>query len=345
MYRMVKSFLKGCFGKQDKRILPTSTSGEEEKSSEVKNSGCSQGGREESQDSDRLSSESSQSSGRYENVSEDEGMDLACMIKDDPWRLEQVPYDQMTEELCVLAVSCLGEVLAIIPDNMKTKVMCTIAVHRNGRVLKYVPKNLISEEMCVLALVAQKWGGDILMYVPEMMRSESLCLLALCSNIGPKDAMLYVPEDIKKEEWFRVAAVSHDSNSVKHLTDIEKTPVVRTAVKTGVGNAEALQYISGAYDHEQEKRKKNVLKWKKRSIEGVHQYYYGNSNFMVRYLQMLQEAGIDEISETMHDAIKSSWPVQDMGNNVNDLINWYKAIKMSSEDCGRYWHHQRHREY
>jgi hypothetical protein len=81
----------------------------------------------------------------YFNKTHDE-----CMndMKYDPYALCWVPEEEMTVEMCMMAVRYWGiTAFNEVPDKFKTEEMCMIAVSLDGSCLKIIPKNLQTLEM------------------------------------------------------------------------------------------------------------------------------------------------------------------------------------------------------
>ena len=110
-----------------------------------------------------------------------------------PFILERIPNDNITDEICKIAVRTEGCVLYYVPDDKKTDEICESAVLQNGFALQYVPDDKKTDEICESAVLQ---NGFALQYVPENKKSEKICGIAVGQY---KTALKYVPNAIKNK--------------------------------------------------------------------------------------------------------------------------------------------------
>jgi hypothetical protein len=101
-----------------------------------------------------------------------------------------IPSDDLTADLCCVAVQYDSTALSHIPEHFKNANLYLRAVRHFPAVIIYVPAKYISVEMATLAVANQ---GYLLQCVPDSVKTREMCLLAVQNFPG---AIRYVPERI-----------------------------------------------------------------------------------------------------------------------------------------------------
>ena len=159
---------------------------------------------------------------KLEYVPDELKTDELCLeaVKQNGLALEYVLDELKTDELCLEAVKQDGLVLEDVPEELKTDVLCLEAVKNDndGWVLDSVPKELKTHEIC---LEAVKHNGNALDYVPEELKTHEICLEAVKEWGG---ALNYVPEELKTYE-ICLEAVKQDGDALVYVPEELKKAV------------------------------------------------------------------------------------------------------------------------
>ena len=130
-------------------------------------------------------------------------------------RLQNIPKEQRTFELCYNAVKIDKMQLKFVPENHKTEELIKTIRHHNG-ILKYTPFALKTYENCLDAVTRNACN---IKYVPRKFKTVELCLAAIQNNANvylkhiPKRIVSYqsavtinswvfidIPDELKTEE-------------------------------------------------------------------------------------------------------------------------------------------------
>ena len=85
-------------------------------------------------------------------------------LKEDPWLLEFVPEEAITQEMSVVAVKEDPWMLEVVPDNLKTREMCNEAVEQDIWLIQYIPDRYKTREICEKAMENNLW---LLKFIPK----------------------------------------------------------------------------------------------------------------------------------------------------------------------------------
>lgn len=108
------------------------------------------------------------------------------------WKLEEVPEEHRTRELCEAAMEIWPNALQDVPERFRTPSQYEKAVREEGLNLELVPEELKTAELC---LAAVKNRGTALEYVPEELKTEELCLAAAGRDL---DALNFFPAHLRE---------------------------------------------------------------------------------------------------------------------------------------------------
>ena len=117
------------------------------------------------------------------------------------WKLEEVPEEHRTRELCEAAMENWPDAIQFVPEKFRTRNHYEKAVNEEGLTLEFVPEEWKTPELC---LAAVKNRGVALEYVPEKLKTEELCLAAVGRNL---DALNFLPAHLR-EGSFPVRALT-----------------------------------------------------------------------------------------------------------------------------------------
>ena len=171
------------------------------------------------------------------------------IVQNNGRRLDEVPTEYRSPELCRAAVQHSGSSLEFVPPVWKDEELCLTAVKKNGYALMWVPRKLRTLDICRAAVkndpdalryapqdktwfrelcrVAVQQKGSSLESVPDLWKDEELCLTAV-QQLG--DALQWVPPELKTVEISR-AALSGDPAAFEHVPEDKKW--VRDAMEDG----------------------------------------------------------------------------------------------------------------
>ena len=86
-------------------------------------------------------------------------------LNEDPWLLEFVPGEAITQEMCNVAVKEDPWLLEYVPDHLKTREMCVVAVKEDPWLIQYIPDCFKTREMCNKAIEEDLW---LLKFIPKI---------------------------------------------------------------------------------------------------------------------------------------------------------------------------------
>jgi hypothetical protein len=102
-------------------------------------------------------------------------------------KLESIPFESRTPELCLVAMSWKTNEFRHVPDSLKTPEICLAAVQRYGFLLEYVPVPLRTLAVCIAAIQEEK-DGKLLSFVPEEIKSYDFYMKVFTSSEYDKKA-------------------------------------------------------------------------------------------------------------------------------------------------------------
>ena len=141
---------------------------------------------------DRADSESKYTSNGDEKDEELTPENYMEAVRRHGWRLEEVPEEHRTRELCEAAMEIWPEAVQFVPEKFRTVDHYEKAVRAEGSLLRLVPEALKTPEFC---LAAVKHRGTALEYVPEELKTEELCLAAAGREL---DALNFFPAHLRE---------------------------------------------------------------------------------------------------------------------------------------------------
>jgi hypothetical protein len=162
-------------------------------------------------------------------------------VKKDGSRLENVPEELMTAEICLAAVRDWGKAVQYVTEELMTAEICLAAVKQNGNALEVVPEEYKTAEVC---LAAVQQNGKVLMhkYIPAAQRTAELCLEAVKNDAW---ALTFVPEKLKTAEMC-LAAVQQDGMRLCNVPEKLKTAEICLAAVQQKSNA--LTFVPSALE-------------------------------------------------------------------------------------------------
>lgn len=137
-------------------------------------------------------------------------------IKQSPNNLEHVPNNLKTYEFCLQAVQYHGRAIRFVPDNFITKELCDTAVKQNGYALRYVSLHLHSPQLYEKAVQDHR---HTLSWIPHNLRTIELCKLAVYKNGW---ALQYVPQHLRTPKLC-TQAVLQSGRGLHHITHEHQT--------------------------------------------------------------------------------------------------------------------------
>lgn len=166
-------------------------------------------------------------------------------------KLNGVPEEKRTEEICRLGVADSGKTLDYVPEHMRTKELCAIAVSQNGQAIKYVPfHRFLQEEKEEIYKLGVSQNGLILPYILQengntlrnvVKNPEELYRIAI--NQNPEAIWHVVLEDVEPNvliELYKLA-VKKDGMTIKYIPEVSRTmELFEIALRQ---NAHALAYV------------------------------------------------------------------------------------------------------
>jgi hypothetical protein len=162
------------------------------------------------------------------------------------WDLEHVPDDCKTYEICLNAVQNTGRMLKYVLDKHKDYNMCHKAIvlsnKKDSSTIKYVDKSMISEyDYNFLVIEAVSNDGDALEHVPKEKKTLVLCDIAVKSR---KRAIRYVPLEVSNYNDLCKIAFTNNGLALKHVPIYIKSPGFKELYKIALtNNGLALEYV------------------------------------------------------------------------------------------------------
>lgn len=172
----------------------------------------------------------------------------------DPWCITVIP--ELTEELCLYAVSKLGIVIRSIPDEFKTENVCRTALLNTKGAFEYLPEQFRrNSELCEIA-VLNKPENLSFVSCDELKENLLNSLIGICGmnicycqNLTNEKvlnavsinglSLKFVPEELKTVEIITVAC-SQNGLALEFVPDEYKTPELEKLCVDN--NIEALKF-------------------------------------------------------------------------------------------------------
>lgn len=130
--------------------------------------------------------------------------------------LKNFKKNNITYDMCRVAVKLDGEALSYVPEELRTKEIYEIAVKKTGRMLSRVPKKYITKKMCENAVASY---GLAIEYVPNKFKTSDVCLIAASQN---PLAMQKIPEKFITVE-FVVKVIKKYQDGVEAVASLPKS--------------------------------------------------------------------------------------------------------------------------
>ena len=97
------------------------------------------------------------------------------LIKSGKAKLEEIPEEELTEDICLTAVNKDIDALENVPDALKTEALYLAALAKHGLKgaykFQYFPEAMKTEAVCIAAVQTH---GTAFKYVPEAVKTEAL---------------------------------------------------------------------------------------------------------------------------------------------------------------------------
>ena len=145
--------------------------------------------------------------------------------------LEFVPDEYLTEELCIQAVSLNGLALEFVPDSYMSKEICKNAVQNTPEAIKFVPLHLITTQLCLKLF--EKHGLESVSFLPNELRTKEFYqkLVKSCSSV-----FRYIPKKYRDADLSMVFLKALGFRSLYHA--VKDSPSIMGLVHNSL------------YDHE-----------------------------------------------------------------------------------------------
>ena len=169
-----------------------------------------------------------------ENIT-DEIIKLA--VQNNSKALGYIPIEKLSDEICMLAVKNNYKALGYIPIEKSSNEICMLAVQNNYKAFQYVPKNKTSDEIIKIAV---KNNSKVLRYVPIEKMSEEIIKLALKNN---GYVIIHVPIEKMSEEIIKLA-LENNSYILLHIPESKITDdIINFVIEKDGYNYNILQYL------------------------------------------------------------------------------------------------------
>jgi hypothetical protein len=109
----------------------------------------------------------------YQEVQDDRPIEILEIVTRNGAKLEHVPDDMCTPEMCIAAVKQNYNAFRFVPKRFQTREVCLLAVGVYGMNLYYVAPENITLEICTAAIKQNKFARQ---YVPETCVKLSKCI-------------------------------------------------------------------------------------------------------------------------------------------------------------------------
>ena len=100
--------------------------------------------------------------------------DYILLVSIDGSLIRYISEDNITDEICKIAIKQYKYAFRRIPDNKKTIEICKIAIRRDAWALEFVPDDKKTIEICEMAVRQNK---DALHFVPSNIKIKRHCTL------------------------------------------------------------------------------------------------------------------------------------------------------------------------
>jgi len=129
--------------------------------------------------------------------------------------LKSFKKENITYDMCRIAVELDGEALYYVPEEYRTKEIYEMACKRTGLMLKNVPSRLIDKQICEYAVASE---GLSLEFVPNKYITKDICLIAASNNAL---AFQRMPEKYLTVE-FVAAVIKRNENGINVISSLPK---------------------------------------------------------------------------------------------------------------------------
>lgn len=145
-------------------------------------------------------------------------MDTIELLNKKGWlSIRELSIEQITSEICNMAIDKDPYLLKYIPNKLKTYELCYKACKKNGDMLEHVPDNLKTEELCILAIKMFAWSTN-LFFVPIEKRTYNVCMEAVKQKNGGF-SLIYVPEHLRTKKMCIEALKHKQKDTIKYVPD------------------------------------------------------------------------------------------------------------------------------
>lgn len=127
-------------------------------------------------------------------------------------KVKTAKEQDLTEDLCLKAVSYDWKILRFIPEILRTKKVCENAIKANYKALKYCPENIVSKEL-YLQCISEHWQA--LEYIPIGERTLDIYRIAIAKNCR---SIQFVPQDLISEELY-LSCTKLNLNTIQRIPE------------------------------------------------------------------------------------------------------------------------------
>jgi uncharacterized membrane protein YecN with MAPEG domain len=106
------------------------------------------------------------------------------VVKSNGYAFQYIPTNLITPEMCLIAVSRCGSMLAYVPNKFITLDLCLRAVREDGRAVEYIPEEFITPEILITSI---KTTGRDCDNIPTQYRSTEIRFMAVLINLQRLD--------------------------------------------------------------------------------------------------------------------------------------------------------------
>jgi hypothetical protein len=115
-----------------------------------------------------------------------------------------LPPEEITLELCEMAVERNPRLFKYFPKQFKTYKLCFRTCTLNGDMLEFVPDEFKTEELCMTAIVNFHWSTN-LCFVPDEKKTLAMCELSVEQH--GNFALKFVPERFLTQDLLKKVKV------------------------------------------------------------------------------------------------------------------------------------------
>lgn len=132
-------------------------------------------------------------------------------------KVKTAKEQDLTEDLCIKAVSYDWKIIRVIPELLKTKKVCENAIKANYTALKYCPENMVSKEL-YLQCISEHWQA--LKYLSIGEKTLDICKIAIAQNYR---SLQFVPQNLISEELC-LSCLKSNLNAFQYMPERYRTP-------------------------------------------------------------------------------------------------------------------------